>query len=82
MTDRTDRKPRDDDRIVELVRVPTRLEADAIANDLRENGIDATVAEPDQWLSTMSTYQGNRVLVFETDLDEARSLLAGEPGGA
>jgi hypothetical protein len=77
----TERKHRDDDRIVELVRVPSRLEADAIANDLRANGIEATVPEPDQWLGNMSAWQGNRVLVFESDLDHARALLAGEPGG-
>jgi hypothetical protein len=78
----TERKHRDDDRIVELVRVPTRFEAEAIASDLRDNGIEATVPEPDQWLSNMSTWQGNRVLVFESDIDAARALLAGEPGGA
>jgi hypothetical protein len=78
----TERKHRDDDRIVELVRVPTRFEADAIASDLRDNGIEATVAEPDQWLSNMAAWQGNRVLVFESDIDSARVLLAGEPGGA
>jgi hypothetical protein len=77
----TERNHRDDDRIVELVRVPSRLEADAIANDLRENGIEATVAEGDQWLANMSAWQGNRVLVFESDLDEARALLGGEPDG-
>jgi hypothetical protein len=77
----TERNHRDDDRIVELVRVPSRLEAEAIANDMRANGIDATIAEPDQWLGNMSAWQGNRVLVFESDLDEARALLAGEPDG-
>jgi hypothetical protein len=77
----TGRNHRDDDRIVELVRVPSRLEADAIANDLRENGIEATVAASDQWLANMSAWQGNRVLVFESDLDEAQALLAGEPDG-
>ena len=61
---------RDDDPIVELVRLPNRLEADALANDLRANGIEATVAEPADWLQ-MNTWQGNRVLVFASDVDAA-----------
>ena len=73
------RSPRDDDRIVELVRVPTRFEADAIANDLRANGVEATVAPADEWWPHMAVWQGNRVLVFESELDEARSILEGEP---
>ncbi|MCU1426741.1 MAG: GCN5-related N-acetyltransferase [Actinomycetia bacterium] len=72
---------RDDDEIVELTRVPTRFEADAIATDLRTNGVTATVVPADGWLPHMTMWQGNRVLVFRSELDAAREILAGESIG-
>jgi hypothetical protein len=69
---------RDDERIVEAIRLPTLFEADAAAKLLERAGITAMVAAGDAggWMPHFSVFQGHRVLVFESDLDEAREILA------
>lgn len=68
---------RDTDRIVELMRVPTRFEAEAIVSVLSEHDIVATVAYGDAggWAPHFATWHGNRVLVFESDVERAHELL-------
>jgi Putative prokaryotic signal transducing protein len=70
---------RNDDPIVELVRLPTRFEAELVADDLRAHGIDAMVAggDADGWLPHLALYQGHRVMVFKSDLDRARERVDG-----
>jgi hypothetical protein len=70
--------PRPHDRIVELANLPSRFEADALLAVLATNGISATANYGDAggWAPNFGTTDGFRVLVFEQDLDDARSLLA------
>lgn len=70
--------PRPHDRIVELVNVPTRFEADALLALLETNQISAmgSYGDADGWAPNFGTTDGFRVLVFEEDLEDARSLLA------
>ncbi|HEX5614513.1 MAG TPA: DUF2007 domain-containing protein [Acidimicrobiia bacterium] len=69
---------RDDEHIVELTRVPTRFEAESVAAILNDEGIVATVAYGDAggWAPHFASWHGNRVMVFESDLERARALLA------
>jgi hypothetical protein len=57
--------PSDDDRIVELMSLPTPYEAQAVADTLRGEGIVATVAPEEE----------HRVMVFASDIGRARELL-------
>jgi len=64
--------------VVELTRVPSEAEANAIVRDLEAAGITATVFGAD----AMGAYpqrglvQGARVMVLARDLDRARPLLS------
>lgn len=71
------RPPRPDGEIVELVNLPTRLEADMILELLAANGIRAMAkyGDADGWAPHFSLIDGFRVCVFDDDLDAARRLL-------
>jgi len=71
------RPPRPDGEIVELVNLPTRLEADMILELLATNGIRAMAkyGDADGWAPHFSLIDGFRVCVFDDDLDAARRLL-------
>lgn len=58
--------------------LPSRFEADALLAVLESSGISATASygDADGWAPNFGTTDGFRVLVFEQDLEEARSLLA------
>lgn len=68
---------RDRERIVELLRVPSRWEAESIVALLNEHGVLATVAYGDAggWAPHFASWQGNRVMVFESDVARAHELL-------
>ena len=70
-------EPRTDGKIVELVNLPTRFEADAVIAMLRTNGIQAmeNYGDADGWMPNMGLLDGFRVSVFDDDLDAARRLL-------
>jgi len=67
----------DHDAIVELVRIPNRVEADVLAARLEANGIRASVRYGG--LGTMVPYpslaDGNAILVFDCDLERAAALI-------
>jgi hypothetical protein len=71
------RPPRPDGEIVELVNLPTRLEADMVLELLEANGIRAMAkyGDADGWAPHFSLIDGFRVCVFDDDLDAARRLL-------
>ncbi|MGQ0803833.1 MAG: putative signal transducing protein [Actinomycetota bacterium] len=71
------RPPRPDGEIVELVNLPTRLEADMVLELLDANGIRAMAkyGDADGWAPHFSLIDGFRVCVFDDDLDAARRLL-------
>jgi hypothetical protein len=60
---------RDHEHIVELTQVPTRFEAEVLVAALESRGIKAGAVHT----------SGHRVLVFESDLDTARAILAENP---
>jgi hypothetical protein len=68
------------ERIVQLVCVPSRFEADTLVAKLHANGIQATAQynDADGWAPHLSLVTGSYVLVFENDLERARSLVAEE----
>ena len=68
----------DHEKIVELTRVPSRVEADILIAKLKANGIDASgrYADADGWAPQFGLLDGYGVLVFENDLERARSLIA------
>ena len=72
---------RNREKIVELVRVPSRFAADVLLAALESRGIKAMVDHGDAagWDPMLSLLQGHRVLVFEGDLDAARAILAEQP---
>jgi hypothetical protein len=63
---------------VRLAAFPSRVEADAVATVLAEDGIQAIVEPSDAqgWLPNLAAYDGVGVLVFEEDLRRATELLA------
>jgi len=67
----------DHDAIVELVRIPNRVEADVLVAKLQANGITASVRYGG--LGTMVPYpslaDGNTVLVFDCDLERATAVM-------
>jgi len=71
------REPRPEGRIVELVSLPTRFEADTVIARLRAHGIQAVgkYGDAEGWMPHMALLDGYRVCVFETDLDAATGLL-------
>jgi hypothetical protein len=68
---------RDRERIVELVRLPSRVETDMAVAVLRDAGITATAAYGDAegWAPHLALFSGDRVMVFEGDVDAARAAL-------
>ena len=77
-------EPKSDGKIVELVNLPSRFEADAVIAMLRTNGIQAmgNYGDADGWMPNMGLLDGFRVSVFDDDLDAARRLLdANETAG-
>ena len=71
---------RDDEHIVELVRVPSRFAADVIVAALEARGIKASALHSDAggWAPNLSAYDGHRVMVFENDVETAQALLIEE----
>ena len=69
---------RDHEKIVELVRVPTRFEADALVAALESRGIKASAIHSDAsgWAPQLGVWSGHRVMVFEHDVETARAILA------
>ena len=74
------REPRPEGRIVELVNLPTRFEADTVIGRLRARASRpwASTATPKGGCRTWRLLDGFRVCVFETDLDAATALLEEE----
>ena len=68
----------DHEKIVELTRVPTRMEADILIAKLHANGIDAMGEYGDigGWAPNIGGAQGHAVMVFENDVERARELIA------
>jgi hypothetical protein len=68
------------EKIVELIRVPSRGEADIMIAKLKANGIDATgsYGDADGWAPQYGLAQGYAVLVFENDVVRARTLVQEE----
>jgi len=72
---------REHEQIVELVRVPTRFEADTLVASLESRGIKAAAVHSDAsgWAPQFGVWVGHRVMVFENDLETARAILAEKP---
>jgi hypothetical protein len=70
----------DHDKIVELIRVPSRFEADAMVAKLQAGGITASARHSDAggWAPQFSMFGGHAVMVFDCDLDVANALIAEE----
>jgi|1186.fasta_scaffold189679_2 hypothetical protein len=68
----------DHEKIVELIRVPTRTEADILIAKLKANAIDTMGEYGDigGWAPQIGAAQGHAVMVFENDVDRARKLIA------
>jgi len=71
------REPRPGGRIVELANLPSRFEADAVLALLETNGIEAMAkyGDAEGWAPFFATIDGFRVMVFDEDLDAAKSLI-------
>jgi hypothetical protein len=67
----------DHDRIVELIRVPSRFEADVLIAKLEANGITATPIYGDAggYLPRFSAFGSHAVMVFESDFAKASELI-------
>jgi hypothetical protein len=67
----------DHEQIVELIRVPTRTEADVIIAKLKANNIDAIgeYGDAGAWMPHLGLVQGSAVKVFENDFARARELI-------
>ena len=72
---------RDNEQIVELVRVPTGFEADTLVAALESRGIKASAIHSDAsgWAPHYGVWSGHRVMVFENDLETAAAILAEQP---
>ena len=70
----------DHDKIVELIRVPSRFEADTMVAKLQANGITASARYSDAggWAPQFSTFGGHAVMVFDCDLEQATALISAE----
>jgi hypothetical protein len=73
-------EPRPEGRIVELINLPTRFEADSVIDILRANGLRAMgkYGDSEGWMPHIALLDGYRVFVFDDDLDAARALLERE----
>jgi hypothetical protein len=71
------REPRSGGRIVEVANLPSRFQADSALALLEANGIEATAKYGDAggWAPFFAMIDGFRVLVFDDDLDAAKSVL-------
>ena len=71
------RAPRPGGRIVEAANYPTRFQADAALALLHTNGIEAMAkyGDAEGWAPFFAMIDGFRVMVFDEDLDAARTLL-------
>lgn len=71
------REPRPGGRIVEVANLPSRFEADAVLALLESNGIEAMAkyGDAEGWAPFFATIDGFRVMVFDDDLDAARTLI-------
>lgn len=71
---------RDNEHIVELMRVPTRFAADVVVAALESRGIKASALHSDAggWAPNLAMYVGHRVMVFENDVEIARALVIEE----
>jgi hypothetical protein len=71
---------RDNEQIVELMRLPSRFAADVVVAALDARGIKAAAVHSDAggWAPHLSAYVGHRVMVFENDVETARALLVEE----
>jgi Putative prokaryotic signal transducing protein len=71
------RGPRPGGRIVEVANLPSRFQADAVLALLEANGIDAMAkyGDAEGWAPHFGLIDGYRVMVFENDLDAAKSLI-------
>lgn len=67
----------DHDRIVELIRLPSRFEADVVIAKLEANGITASPNYGDAggWAPQFSTFGSHAVMVFESDVAKASELI-------
>lgn len=71
------REPRPGGRIVEVANFPSRFQADAALALLETNGIEAMAkyGDAEGWAPFFAMIDGFRVLVFDEDLDAAKTLL-------
>jgi hypothetical protein len=71
------REPRSGGRIVEAANLPSRFQADAALALLETNGIEAMAkyGDAEGWAPFFAMIDGFRVMVFDEDLDAAKSLL-------
>jgi hypothetical protein len=70
-------EPRPDGRIVELVNLPSRFEADVLVARLVDEGIQAMAkyGDADGMAPSIGLLDGYRVCVFDDDLDHAKVVL-------
>ena len=70
----------DHDKIVELIRVPSRFEADTMVAKLQADGITASARHNDAggWAPQFSRFGGHAVMVFDCDLERATTLISEE----
>jgi Putative prokaryotic signal transducing protein len=75
-------EPRPDGKIVELVNLPSRFEADLLMARLDEAGIQAMAkyGDADGMAPSIGLLDGYRVCVFDDDLESAKAFLV-EPAG-
>jgi hypothetical protein len=68
----------DHDRIVELISVPSRFEADVLIAKLQANGITASPNYGDAggYLPRVAAFGNHAVMVFDSDLEKAREIIA------
>ena len=68
-------EPRPGGRIVEVANFPSRFEADSALALLEANGIEAMARYGDAggWAPNLGLLDGYRVMVFDEDLDAAKS---------
>ncbi len=67
--------------VVELTRLPSEFEAEAMAARLRDEGLKVAVFGSDAggMAPPYAVGQGSRVMVLAEDLDRARTVLDDEP---
>jgi hypothetical protein len=72
-----ERAPRPNGRIVELVNLPSRFEADLVIARLEEAGIQAMAkyGDADGMAPSIGLLDGYRVCVFDDDLDAAHAVV-------